>query len=208
MNLLTPAMFGALLGGMNCPHNLAYRTTNRGVGKGFIVARSLRARENTESRGRLASHWFYPEGPLISRVEMDKYTPAARRENMRHIRSQDTVPELAVRRLLRELGYGYRLHWKRLPGNPDLVFAGRRKVIFVHGCFWHQHVGCRIAHRPRSNTGYWLKKLERNKNRDICNCEQLVGMGWAYLIVWECELKDRETLSAKLVSFLADGSEL
>lgn len=89
-----------------------------------------------------------------------------RSENMRRIRSKDTAPEMAVRSLAHRLGYRYRLHRKDIPGKPDLVFPGRRKVIFIHGCFWHQHPGCREGRPPKSNTAYWLPKLERNMERD------------------------------------------
>src|SRR5690348_9794391 len=96
----------------------------------------------------------------------DKLSPARRSANMSKIRSKDSEPELVVRRLAFKLGYRFRLHGAKLPGKPDLVFAGRKKVIFVHGCFWHQHEGCREGRVPESNTAYWAPKLQRNIQRD------------------------------------------
>ena len=127
----------------------------------------------------------------------------SRSENMRHIRSKDTYPELVVRQTLRQLGYpGYRLHRKDLPGTPDIVFIGRRKVILIHGCFWHGHDCKEGARRPQSNQGYWLPKIDRNKKRDIDNLTKLTEHGWSVLIVWECELRYPVTLSAKLAAFM------
>lgn len=125
-----------------------------------------------------------------------------RSENMRRIRSKDTVPELAVRRLLHGMGYRYRLHGKEVPGKPDLVFAARRKVIFIHGCFWHQHPGCREGRPPKSNSGYWTSKLERNRQRDLLALEKLALAGWDSLVLWECEIKDIVTVATKVTTFL------
>ena len=127
----------------------------------------------------------------------------SRSENMRLIRSKDTYPELVVRRTLRQLGYpGYRLHRKDLPGKPDIVFVGRRKVILIHGCFWHGHDCKEGARRPQSNQAYWLPKIDRNQKRDIDNLTKLTEHGWSVLIVWECELRYPVTLSAKLAAFM------
>src|ERR1035441_7586556 len=101
-----------------------------------------------------------------------------RSANMRAIRSKDMRPELAVRSLVHKLGYRYRLHKRDLPGKPDLVFASRRKVIFVHGCFWHSHKGCKAAHVPKSNLAYWGPKLQRNQTRDLKNINTLTADGW------------------------------
>lgn len=111
-------------------------------------------------------------------------------------------PELAVRSLVHRMGYRYRLHSKRLPGKPDLVFAARRKVIFVHGCFWHAHKGCKFAHTPKSNVEYWGQKLKRNKSRDRRNVKSLAASGWISLIVWECETKHELVLRKRLRAFL------
>jgi DNA mismatch endonuclease (patch repair protein) len=133
---------------------------------------------------------------------MDRITAEKRSANMRAIRSKDTAPEMIVRRLVHSLGYRYRLHQKYLAGRPDLVFPGRRKVIFVHGCFWHQHLGCREGRLPKTNPGYWAPKLERNQRRDLSNLEQLTSGGWTALVIWECETKDVVTLAIKVTAFL------
>ncbi len=119
---------------------------------------------------------------------MDTLTKTERTERMSRIRSKDTKPELHVRRLVYSLGYRYRLHRRDLPGTPDLVFPSRRKVIFVHGCFWHRHTGCPNTRWPKSKLGFWKPKLEANKRRDIKHKKQLTRQGWRYLVVWECEL--------------------
>jgi DNA mismatch endonuclease (patch repair protein) len=123
---------------------------------------------------------------------------------MRQIRSKDTKAELTVRHLLHRAGYRYRIHGKDLPGKPDLVFKARRKVIFVHGCFWHQHDAnnCTAGKRPQSNTDYWHPKLARNVERDRLQLERLEQEGWGVLVVWECELRDADVLRYRLISFL------
>ena len=122
---------------------------------------------------------------------------------MRQIRSKNTKPELAVRKALTSLGYRYRLK-SSLPGKPDIVFKGRKKAIFVHGCFWHQHgIGCRLRTRePKSNSTYWVPKLRRNKERDEAALVALRDMGWQTLVIWECEADDRQALQALLTEFL------
>lgn len=122
-----------------------------------------------------------------------------RSENMRRIRSRNTGPELSVRKLLRELGFtGYRLHRKDLPGRPDVVFMGRRKVILVHGCFWHGH-RCKVGMRkPKSNLNYWLPKIERNRLRDKKHITELKGLGWSVLTIWECDLRNPAKVASKL----------
>lgn len=139
----------------------------------------------------------------------DTISKERRSENMRRIRSQNMKPEMLVRKLSHRLGYRHRLHGKKLPGKPDLVYPGRRKVIFVHGCFWHQHDDpeCKIARRPKSNLDYWNPKLDRNMERDAQNQAQLREMGWDYMIVWECEARDAqrsgtEALESKIRAFL------
>lgn len=134
----------------------------------------------------------------------DVVSPDRRSENMRRIRSKDTRPEMLVRRLVFALGYRYRLHYGKLPGKPDLVFPGRRKVIFVHGCFWHQHddPDCPIRRQPQSNLDYWQDKLRKNRERDVRNQLALRENGWDILVIWECQLKDREQLETRLRRFL------
>lgn len=120
---------------------------------------------------------------------------------MRRITSKNTSPELAVRRTLFRLGYRYRLHRRDLPGKPDIVFKGRRKLIFVHGCFWHAH-SCQKAHHPKTNEAYWSPKLQRNQERDIRHIEELKIAGWDVLTIWECELKDTDSLERNLLHFM------
>ncbi|GBQ98129.1 DNA G:T-mismatch repair endonuclease [Acetobacter nitrogenifigens DSM 23921 = NBRC 105050] len=130
-------------------------------------------------------------------------TPDANRSRiMRAVKSANTAPELAVRRLLFSLGYRYRLHRKDLPGSPDIVFAGRRKVIFVHGCFWHGHDCKRGARAPKTNAEYWRSKITRNIERDRRNAAALRDQGWRSLTLWECEIGDREKLVTMLRDFL------
>jgi len=126
-----------------------------------------------------------------------------RSENMRRIRSKGMLPELAVRSMVHRMGYRFRLHRKGLPGKPDLVFLSRRKVIFVHGCFWHSHRGCTMAHKPKTNADYWGPKLQRNRTRDKKNLSVLTALGWKPLVIWECELKDAATVGARIRKFLA-----
>jgi DNA mismatch endonuclease, patch repair protein len=121
---------------------------------------------------------------------------------MRRIRSANTKPEMAVRSLAHRLGYRFRLHRKDLPGRPDLVFPSMQKVIFVHGCFWHQHRSCVDGRTPKSNTTYWLPKLGNNKRRDKRNRSQMAKLGWKYLVIWDCQTGDQAKLKRQLKTFL------
>jgi len=132
----------------------------------------------------------------------DNLTPEQRRKTMARVKSQDTEPEIKVRRLAHALGFRFRLHRKDLPGKPDLVFPKLKKVIFVHGCFWHGHEGCEASKKPSSNTEYWNKKLDRNKKRDQDNLKRLISVGWEPLIIWECETKKDNELKIKISVFL------
>jgi len=125
---------------------------------------------------------------------------------MSRVRSKDTKPELAVRRLIHAMGYRYRLHGGKLPGRPDLVFASRRKVIFVHGCFWRRHPRCRNTRFPKSRRAFWETKLKENRRRDLRNQRRLRGLGWKFLVVWECQILkgDDEELRQGIVDFLED----
>lgn len=129
-------------------------------------------------------------------------TSAERSATMRAVKSRDTAPELAVRKLLRTLAPGYRLHRADLPGKPDIVYGPRKLAIFVHGCFWHGHDCARGDRPPRANADYWRAKIARNRARDAKNLEALAGLGWRTLVVYECALKDpaalRKTLGAAL----------
>lgn len=135
---------------------------------------------------------------------MDTLAPGRRSENMRRIRGKDTAPELVARKLCRELGFtGYRIHRKDLPGKPDVAWIGRKLAIFVHGCFWHGHDCAEGIRKPKSNQGYWIPKIERNRQRDAENIAALQAMGWKVLIVWECEIKDKPLLSKKFQRLLS-----
>lgn len=118
----------------------------------------------------------------------DILTPEGRSERMSRIRGRDTQPELALRRALHASGLRYRLNVRELPGKPDLVFPRWSTVVFVHGCFWHWHKGCRIANIPQSNTDYWLAKFAANKRRDARAVRALRKLGWRVMVVWECQL--------------------
>jgi len=127
----------------------------------------------------------------------------SRSENMRRIRSRNTTPELLVRRALRQLGHvGYRLHRADLPGTPDVVFVGRKKAIFVHGCFWHGHECAEGIRKPKSNEDYWLPKIRRNRERDSEHARVLEDGGWSVLVLWECGLSDTDSLLRLLDEFV------
>ena len=117
---------------------------------------------------------------------------------MARIRGRDTAPEIAVRRIAHRMGLRFRLHRKDLPGSPDIVFPKHRLVVFVHGCFWHRHSGCRISHVPKSRTEYWTKKFQKNVERDRRNEDALKVLGWRVLVIWECEVKDKEVVEKRL----------
>lgn len=138
-------------------------------------------------------------------IMADVFSREERSAVMRRVRSVDTTPELAVRRIVHRLGFRYRLHTKDLPGKPDMVFRRLRKVIFVNGCYWHQH-SCEAAKRPTSNRGYWNLKLDRNLERDKKNRRILKSRGWDILTVWECETRNCERLERALSRFLRSGA--
>ena len=131
----------------------------------------------------------------------DTRTPEQRRQIMQAVKTQDTGPELTVRRLLHRLGYRYRLHLKKLPGRPDIVFPARKRAIFVHGCFWHGH-DCRKGCAPKSRPEYWGPKLSSNRERDPSQVAALQSLGWSVLTVWHCETQDLAALTSSLTSFL------
>lgn len=137
----------------------------------------------------------------------DHLSPTARSAHMRRICKINSGPELRVRRVAHALGFRFRLHRADLPGTPDLTFPGLKKVVFVHGCFWHQHPGCKLARQPKSRLDYWLPKLRRNQERDCERLEQLAAMGWQALIVWECEARSDEATGLALRQFLAPIAE-
>ena len=127
----------------------------------------------------------------------DTLTPEERSKRMSRIRSRDTKPELALRSALHRLGFRFRVNVRDLPGKPDIVLPKYRTVIFVHGCFWHRHEGCKIASTPKSNTAFWKEKFERNVARDRSAATKLAELGWKVIVAWECELKTKLTLQGK-----------
>ena len=129
--------------------------------------------------------------------------PEVRRAVMRANKGKNTKPETVVRRMLHAMGYRFRLHRRDLPGTPDIVFPRRRKVVQVHGCFWHQHEGCRRATLPATRTEFWLPKLALNKRRDAETEARLCALGWDVATVWECELRDLGELEGRLRNFLS-----
>jgi DNA mismatch endonuclease (patch repair protein) len=137
---------------------------------------------------------------------VDTLTPSERSERMARVRSRNTKPEMEVRRLVHGMGYRYRLHGKDLPGCPDIVFPRLRKVLFVHGCFWHRHPNpeCKLARLPKSRLDFWLPKLEENRRRDMAQQEALMDRGWRFMVIWECELRNIPNLVEKLRIFLSE----
>ncbi|WP_075643312.1 very short patch repair endonuclease [Caballeronia sordidicola] len=133
---------------------------------------------------------------------MDRLSKEHRSWLMSRVKSKDTTPELVVRSLLFAMGFRYRLHDPRLPGRPDIVFGRKRKVIFVHGCFWHGHRGCRYGRLPKTRVDFWGGKIERNRERDLVNLQKLDEASWQALTVWQCELKDLDGLADRLYEFL------
>lgn len=121
---------------------------------------------------------------------------------MARIGAKNTKPEMAVRSTLHKLGYRFRLHSTDLPGKPDIVLKKYNTVIFVHGCFWHQHKGCKRSNMPKSNVAYWTSKLTRNSMRDRSNRKQLEHLGWTTLVIWECKTKNDQNLNNYLVENL------
>lgn len=132
---------------------------------------------------------------------MDRISSDQRSALMSRVKARDTKPELIVRSILHRLGYRYRLHRKDLPGNPDLVFPIRKKVIFVHGCFWHGH-NCPRGKRPTTNMEFWEQKLTKNKIRDKNALKMLKSLGWEALVIWECHVNTADVLTNELTRFL------
>ncbi|MFB8919953.1 MULTISPECIES: very short patch repair endonuclease [Xanthomonas] len=133
---------------------------------------------------------------------VDKLSKDARSALMRSVRQKDTSPEVIVRRAAHSLGARFRLHQKSLPGSPDMVFPSRKLCIFIHGCFWHRHPGCRLASTPGSNVDFWLEKFQKNVDRDNRKSEELKSLGWRVEVIWECETRNRDSLLARLKEIL------
>ena len=135
-------------------------------------------------------------------TRIDPLTPEQRKKTMQHVKDKDTGPEMTIRRLVHKMGYRYGLHRKDLPGKPDMVFTSRKKIIFIHGCFWHGH-NCKSGRKkPRTNENYWVSKIEKNKKRDVINRKKLKEMGWNILVIWECEINDILKIKNKIEQFL------
>lgn len=132
----------------------------------------------------------------------DRHSPLQRSFNMSRIRAKNSKPELMVRHIVHSLGFRYRLHKKDIPGTPDLVFPRLHKIIFVHGCFWHRHDCPEGTLMPSSNVDYWKKKFDATLNRDTAQLKLLAEDNWSILVVWQCQLKDREKLIRTLLKFL------
>jgi DNA mismatch endonuclease, patch repair protein len=139
---------------------------------------------------------------MIRRRRHDPLTPEQRRHTMRSVHSEDTGPERKVRSVIHQMGYRFRLHRRDLPGNPDIVFPGLRKIIFVHGCFWHGHSCLYGVKTPKTNREYWVPKLEGNVQRDRRNKRLLKKLGWSVLVIWECQITNISRLRKKLDLFL------
>lgn len=147
-----------------------------------------------------------PRASHEERETSDRFTPERRSEIMRQVKSTNTSPELFVRKLLHRLGFRFRLHRKDLPGKPDIVLPRFHAVIFVNGCFWHQHPRCRRAALPVANHEWWSQKLTRNAQRDRANTVELRKLGWIVLTVWECEISKTGHLEARLRRFLRNNA--
>lgn len=139
---------------------------------------------------------------------MDSLSRRHRSWNMQRISGRDTRPELIVRSVLHRLGYRFRLHVKSLPGRPDIALPRYHAIVFVHGCFWHQHRGCRFAYRPKSNITFWSEKFEQNVRRDSRNRKELRRLGWHVVVVWECQTTDRAALTRRLATKLKTIEEV
>lgn len=171
----------------------------------MLVYRSFGCVGGMEPRppiGRPRLAFFATGGMQLASISMDRVSPEKRSEIMRLVKGKNTKPELLVRRLLHALGYRYRLHVATLPGCPDIVFPKLKKIIFVNGCFWHQHCNCRKSTMPKSRTDFWMQKLLRNVERDKETSAALSMLGWQQMVIWQCELKDPEVLAERIILFL------
>ncbi|MCP4221020.1 MAG: DNA mismatch endonuclease Vsr [bacterium] len=132
---------------------------------------------------------------------MDVFDKEKRSNIMSRVKGKNTKPEMRVRSLVHQMGYRFRLHRKNLPGKPDLVFPRHKKIILVHGCFWHGHDGCPKSSRPSTNIEFWQKKLDGNISRDRLNLQKMREAGWQVLVIWECQTKKPEALEQLLKEF-------
>lgn len=136
---------------------------------------------------------------------VDRLDTGRRTRLMQKVGVKDTGPEVSVRSMLHKMGYRFRLHRRDLPGTPDIVFPGRKTALFVHGCFWHMH-GCNKGRLPKSRLEYWEPKLQGNKVRDDRNTKALLALGWKVIVIWQCELRDEQTLQSRLRTLLGEPS--
>ncbi|MDE2060618.1 MAG: DNA mismatch endonuclease Vsr [candidate division NC10 bacterium] len=136
---------------------------------------------------------------------MDRLSKERRGWNMSRIRGKDTSPEKTVRSLVHGLGYRFRLHRRDLPGQPDIVLPRLRAVIFVHGCYWHRHKGCRYAYTPKTRIEFWQRKFDDNVARDKQALKSLRKRGWRILLAWECQLSNKKALANRVIRFLAES---
>ncbi len=134
---------------------------------------------------------------------VDVFTPEKRSAIMASVKGGNTKPELLVRKLLHSLGYRFSLHSDKLPGKPDIVLPKHRKIILVHGCFWHAHAGCRRAKLPDTNVRFWREKIEENQTRDRKVIRKLRRMGWGVLVIWQCQTADVDRITRRLLRFMA-----
>jgi DNA mismatch endonuclease (patch repair protein) len=169
------------------------------MGRGLHVGRTKPQRCGLESNRRARRG-----ERRLNAVMADHVSPTKRSEIMRAVRTRDTGPELRVRQLLHRAGYRFRLHGKDLPGTPDIVLPRLRKVIFVHGCYWHGHAGCRKSRLPRSRVQYWATKIAANRRRDRARMRQLRTAGWKPFVVWQCQLRRPEPLLRRVTRFLEE----
>ena len=155
-------------------------------------------------------NYKYVESPIALILKpslgniVDRVSKKVRSKIMASVGTKNTCAEMVVRRLVHKMGYRYSLHRADLPGSPDLVFPSRKKVIFVHGCFWHGH-NCRYGKLPKSRQNYWKQKIGKNRLRDNKQCRELSRQGWGVLIVWQCQLRSPEVLIEKIDNFLENN---
>lgn len=135
---------------------------------------------------------------------IDRVSPKKRSWMMGRVKNKNTAPEIKLRKLIFSMGFRYRLHCKDLPGRPDIVFLGRKKVIFVHGCFWHGHPNCKASKLPETRKEFWNTKINSNQERDRKNIKDLENLGWKVLVIWQCELNDILNITQKIRSFLTN----
>lgn len=136
----------------------------------------------------------------------DVFSKDDRSRIMSKISCKDTKPEILVRRILHKMGFRYRLHVNDLPGTPDIVLPRHKKIIFVHGCFWHGHEGCNRSKRPKTNVDFWNQKIDGNIERDEKTKEELEEMGWKVLVIWQCQTRDLESLEQIILKFMSESS--